>query len=444
MSQVKIVSPRAELVVLKTLCSRNAKISGAVLSQIDESYFYSEVSKELYRAIKERFSQQAVMPSLTSLMQDPEISTEAKDFIKSGRAVHAAETVAEAHTFVKTLNKYRRTRILSEINSTIATGFSESKLNIDALIEKVVTQINIAQSAKSTADCFVHLGKNDNAKDLIHDLIYGEDEGNIIPTGFAVFDKISGGFDRGGLVTLGAPSGCGKSTLAAQLCINWARMGYKVVLVPLEMSKSEMMNRILANVGNMELSKIRQKRLDDREKDLLLKRQKRFRKQVAEAGGRFTIFRPEEDLDIDEVFAAISALNCDICVIDYISLLKGIDDENQWLRLGTIARKAHVNAGTLNRLNVLLCQVSDEGKIRYSGAVKEHSSASLIWTPSEEDKQTGIYRIEQIKSRNSQPFPFSLKFISSKMQVESIDGSAEEFMEMPTDAKDQVNLASDI
>ena len=289
---------------------------------------------------------------------------------------------------------------------------------------------------------FYKQNSNDNAKELLHDLVYAEDTGDLIKTGFVAFDKISGGFDRGGLVTIGAPSGCGKSTVSTQLAINFARQGYKVVLVPLEMSKKEMGNRILANIGNMELSKIRQHKLDDREKLLLTKRQKRWRKQVNAEGGRLTIFKPEADLDIDEVYAAVSGLQCDVVIVDYISLLKGIDDENQWLRLGTIARKAKINAEVTNRVNIMVCQVSDEGKIRYSGAIKEHSSTSFIWTPNEEEKKSGLIRVEQIKSRNSEPFPFTLKIIWNKMQVESVEDTdvvVPDITDQPIE-----NLASDI
>ena len=445
MSQVKIVSPRAELTVLKALCCPNLKVSGLTLAQVDESYFFNEVSRELYNCIKERFAETAKAPSEQSLLEDPEISAEAKDFLKAGAKIEVSDE-SEAKKAVKILNKYRCLRIFSGIAQRIGDEFSKSKIDLEGLTQEVVTQINVAQATKSTPDCFLHFGRGDNAKDFMHEIIYGEDTGDLIPTGFKVFDELSGGFERGSLVTLGATSGGGKSTLATQMCLNMAHAGYKVILVPLEMSKKEMGNRILANIGSMELTKIRRHQLDDREKDLLSKRQRAWRKETYQAGGRLTIFRPEEDLDIDEVFAAVSALNCDVCVIDYISLLKGIDDENQWLRLGTIARRAKVNAEVTNRINVLLCQVSDNGKIRYSGAVKEHSTSSWVWTPSVEDKESGLVRIEQIKSRNSQPFPFSLRFKWNRMQVESVDDSAESegVIDPPMDEKDLVNLAADI
>lgn len=437
---VKIVSPKAELTVLQSLTSRDLKISGTVLSMIDESYFYEPLSKEIYNYIKANMAESPEPVKPRQILTDPELSEEAREFFKSVKT--QTNSVKEAVKNVQLLNKYRRTRIIYDLSHKIGQAFNGSKLNIDSLVTECAESIVNAQSSKSTVEAFLHLGLNDNAKELLHDLIYSEDNSDLIKTGFDVFDKISGGFDRGGLVTIGAPSGCGKSTVSTQLAINFARQGYKVVLVPLEMSKKEMGNRILANIGNMELSKIRQHKLDEREKILLTKRQKRWRKQVYSAGGRLTIFKPEADLDIDEVYAAVSGLKCDVVIVDYISLLKGIDDENQWLRLGTIARKAKINAEVTNRVNIMVCQVSDEGKIRYSGAIREHSNAAWVWTPNEEEKKSGMIRVEQIKSRNSEPFPFNLKIIWNKMQVESVE-EADIVVPDITD-QDMTNLASDI
>lgn len=438
--KVKLVSPKAELTVLQSLCNRDLKISGTVLSMIDSSYFYEPLSKELYSYIKNYMGESPIPPKPRQILTDPELSQEARDFFKSVKT--ATNSVDEAVKNVQLLNKYRRTRIIYDLSHKIGQAFNGSRLNIDSLVTECAESIVNAQSSKSTVEAFLHLGLNDNAKDLLHDLVYAKDNADLIKTGFTVFDKISGGFDRGGLVTIGAPSGCGKSTVSTQLAINFARQGYKVVLVPLEMSKKEMGNRILANIGNMELSKIRQHKLDEREQILLTKRQKRWRKQVYSIGGRLTIFKPEADLDIDEVYAAVSGLKCDVVIVDYISLLKGIDDENQWLRLGTIARKAKINAEVTNRVNIMVCQVSDEGKIRYSGAIKEHSNSAWVWTPNEEEKKSGLIRVEQIKSRNSEPFPFTLKIIWNKMQVESVE-EADVVVPDITD-QDMTNLASDI
>ena len=133
MKKVKIVSPRAEIAVIKALCNKNLKISGTTLSLIDESYFYEPLSKELYNVIKEKFAENAEPPSVRLLLEDPEISDDAKQYLKDGTPVKI-ETPEQANKAVHLLNKFRRTRILYEIAKRIATSFEEPKLNSDSLV----------------------------------------------------------------------------------------------------------------------------------------------------------------------------------------------------------------------------------------------------------------------------------------------------------------------
>src|SRR6202012_1881085 len=98
---------------------------------------------------------------------------------------------------------------------------------------------------------------------------------------------------RGSLVTIGANSGGGKSTLPNAMAINMANMGYKVLLVPLEMSKTEMTGGTMANVTKTNLTKILLQRLATGEKELVYKKYRRWVTRVKAKGGRYTIFKPK-------------------------------------------------------------------------------------------------------------------------------------------------------
>lgn len=89
--------------------------------------------------------------------------------------------------------------------------------------------------------------------------------------------------------------------------------------------------------------------------------------------------------------------------------------------------------------------VEDTHCYMVNGILTHNSETSWIWTPSDEDKKAGIVRIDQIKSRNAEPFPFSLKFVWNRMRVESVDEDIDSSNGLPdvTD-DDQVNLAADI
>jgi len=415
----KITSVRAELAVLRGLCHKNKTIAGTLLSLIDSSYFYSEESVELFKTIRKHMLETGKPPTYRLLIEDPDISDEARTHLRN--SVVSIQTIEDAQKAARILNRYRQNRGMFNIASYINTALNGNKrVNTDELMEQVATSLNIVRSRKSNQNSFQHFGKNDNSEKMIEDILWGDSSESIIPTGIRAFDEESGGWARGSLVTLASNSGGGKSTLANAIAMHMAVRGYKVLLVPLEMSKREMTGRILANASRMDVSKILLQKLASGEKELAYKRLRRWRKKVRDAGGRYTMFKPEEDMTMHEVITATSAYKCDVRIIDYTTLLKGADGDEQWKVLGAIARYAKINAEVDDCVNVLLCQLSEEMKIRYSRAINEHSSNSWIWKATEESKENGITRIEQGKSRNSRAFPFNVKINYSHMRVEDI------------------------
>jgi replicative DNA helicase len=427
---------------------KNKKIAGALLSSTDSSYFYSEESVEVYEAIKKHMHESGESPTYRLLIEDPDLSEEARSHFRS--SVATVQTTADADKAARILNKYRQRRGMYNLAAHINSKMQGSRVDLDGLLEETATAFNVIRSKKSTVDAFLHFGRNNNSKDTVEHLLYGDRSEDVIPTGIKAFDTVSGGFARGSLVTIGANSGGGKSTVANAMAIKMATRGYKVLMVPLEMSKIEMTGRTMANVTKTNLTKILLQRLATGEKDLVYKRQRRWERKVKEAGGRYTLFKPKEDMTIEEIMAAISAYQCDVVIIDYISLLKGVDGDDMWRALGAVARYGKINAEVENRVNILLCQVGDDAKIRYARAISEHSSNSWIWVADRESKETGTTRIEQPKSRNSQAFPFTVKILYEYMRVEDValednSGLGEVKPEQGKKKRTDIpNLASDI
>lgn len=419
MASVKVVSPKAELAVLRGMCSRDKKIAGTLIANVDENYFYSPESLEIYHAIIRNMGVEGRSPSYRLMIEDPDISTEARDHFRD--SVASIQTVSDANKATKILNRYRQKRGLFNLAAFVGDQLKSSKIDIDLVLHKTATALNVVRSKKSTDESFIHFGKNNSSMGLVNSILDDDNSEDTIPTGIEAFDEVSGGLARGALFTIGANSGGGKSVMASALAKNMAQRGYKVVLVPLEMSKREMTCRIMANVTNTDLTDIIQQRLATGEKELVRKRFKRWLKKVKEKGGRYTIFKPDEDMTIEEVMASVNAYDCDVVIIDYISLLKGVDGDDQVRALGQVARYAKINAENNHRVNILLCQVNDEGKIKYARAISEHSANCWIWMANKETKETGITKIEQPKSRNSLSFPFLVKILYAKMQIKKVD-----------------------
>src|SRR5690606_29398263 len=85
-----------------------------------------------------------------------------------------------------------------------------------------------------------------------------------IPTGFHDLDKLTGGIQDSDLIILAARPGVGKTTFALDLLRHIAIREKKAVgFFSLEMSKEQLVDRILSAEANIPLSKIRQGNLSD-------------------------------------------------------------------------------------------------------------------------------------------------------------------------------------
>ncbi len=85
-------------------------------------------------------------------------------------------------------------------------------------------------------------------------------DGNVspgLPSGFSGIDDRTAGFGEGDLVILAARPGMGKTSLALNIALNVAKSTRKAVAVfSLEMSKEQLVTRVLSNEATVELSRL--------------------------------------------------------------------------------------------------------------------------------------------------------------------------------------------
>jgi replicative DNA helicase len=92
---------------------------------------------------------------------------------------------------------------------------------------------------------------------------YEEQEEPGLRTGFIDLDNALGGLGPGTLTVIGARPGVGKSVLASNVASNVAFGGQGVAFFSLEMTRGELMDRMLASLGSVELSAIRSRKLSE-------------------------------------------------------------------------------------------------------------------------------------------------------------------------------------
>lgn len=77
-----------------------------------------------------------------------------------------------------------------------------------------------------------------------------------ISTGISSLDAILGGFKPGEMIVVGARPSVGKSILALTFCLSAAKTGKRVLLISLEMSETEITERVLANMANVPMNEM--------------------------------------------------------------------------------------------------------------------------------------------------------------------------------------------
>jgi replicative DNA helicase len=226
------------------------------------------------------------------------------------------------------------------------------------------------------------------------------------------------------------------------MCAEMPLKGLKVLLVPLEMTKSEMTSRLIAQRSGLDVTKIVTGRLATGEKELAYRKYVKWAKKVKKLGGRLTIFKPDGDMTFEEVLAATNTYDCDARIFDYISLFKGVDGDDSWQQLGSIARQAKIHAGATNSTNILLCQVNEDGKVRYARAISEHANNSFIWVTKKEEreKEVGRITVEQPKARNSKSFPFDVGFKWANMKIVKVEDVTSDVGDVATPKKNLADL----
>jgi replicative DNA helicase len=91
-----------------------------------------------------------------------------------------------------------------------------------------------------------------------------------IPTGLSDFDRITGGMQIGQLIIPAGRTSMGKSVVTQNWVLNGVRVTQRpAILFSVEMSKREMMQRLLAEIAEVSLASIRQGAITDRDREKL-------------------------------------------------------------------------------------------------------------------------------------------------------------------------------
>lgn len=421
---MKLYDSKLELLAIRSICKSDKKLKRKLLASVNVDYFHSDVAREAIERIFVLVKKESDIPDYSSLTSDPVISESSRDILKKQRDYLSTEK--DLVKTIKNLFKYKQARDLYFLSEKINETLTKDKVDVSKLIEETTKQVSKLKVKLSTKEEFFHFGESENSKSII-DRLLDDTPPLTVPTGFKAFDFINGGIAYGSLFTICGNSGSGKTSLAVQMAQNMALFGREdVVYIPLEMTELETSERIFANQAGIDLLKIKNKTLSDKEKKKIIKANKKFNTDLASDGTRFSIYAPDEGITMSQLLLNVKPFGYRVVIIDYAGLLEGMGGDSQWQLLGEAAREAKIWAKNNNAVVVFLAQSKDkEHALRYSQVIMDHSNNLWIWIANDETRENKIMAIKQLKARNQKMFDFNLSYDDDLYRV--FDSDSQEF-----------------
>ena len=170
-----------------------------------------------------------------------------------------------------------------------------------------------------------------------------------VPTGFTDLDKLLGGFQPSDLLIVAGRPGSGKTSFALSIMQSAAtRHKKRVALFTLEMSAEQMVQRLVASMGNINSQNLRLGRLDDSDYSKLAK-------AAGELSDMNIFIDDSAALTPMEIRAKARRLQSehgvDMIIIDYLQLMTGEGGRNE-NRVQEISYLSRALKGLARELNV--------------------------------------------------------------------------------------------
>jgi replicative DNA helicase len=263
--------------------------------------------------------------------------------------------------------------------------------------------------------------------DQIDDAYSNPDKPRGLPTGFADFDKMTGGLRPGDLVIVAGRPSMGKTTLAVNMA-EYAALHHRdnrasVAIFSMEMPSEQLITRMLSSIGGVPLGNLRSGKISDDDWVRITS----ATSQLSEA----KIFVDETPaLTPTELRARSRRVKrehgLDLIVVDYLQLMQVPGTkENRATEIAEISRGLKVLAKELAVPVIALSQLNRaveqrENKkpvmsdLRESGGIEQDADMILlIYREEVYDRQTakkGIAEIDLVKHRNGEIGTFVLTF----------------------------------
>jgi len=393
----------AEMTVLGSLMlDREAMYRVADMLSVRD--YYKPAHQLIYEAMLDLFKQQEPIDvlSVSSRLHEKGILEDVGGSSYLASLVNLVPTASHATHYAKIVHKKRILRDLIDASYHIAElGYKEEE-QVETLLDEAEQRVFSISQTSLQQDFFPVKDALQEAWERLDNLHKGDGALRGVTTGFKDLDNLVGGLQKSDLIILASRPSLGKTSLALDIARNAAldpATKASVGLFSLEMSREQLIDRLIAARAGIDLWKLRTGRLSSEGDDNDFVRIRDAMEDLSQA----PIYIDDEAMPTVMQIRAMSRRlqaehGLDLIVIDYIQLIRGHERaENRVQEVSEISRSLKALAKELNVPVLALSQLSRAVESRTDSLPKLSDLRESGSLEQDADLVMFIYREDKVK-----------------------------------------------
>ena len=421
-----------------------------VVELLSPADFYKESHSDIYKAILELSERREPVDTvtLTNLLDRTGKLESLGGHAYIGEILSTTPTSANVGHYARIVSQKAVLRKLISAGSTIAEMGFKGEEEVEGILDKaesLIFQISQAQQRQE----FTHIREvMTDSWERINEIHSNRGSVSGVPTGFVDLDKHLGGLQRSDMVILAARPSMGKTSLGLNIAHNVAVKGNMPVgIFSLEMSKHQLVDRLVCGEAGVDMSKLRTGYLSNED--------------FAKIGDAIGVLA-DAPIFIDDT-SGLSALEMrtkarrlqaesglSMIIIDYLQLMVGRSyggaSENRVQEVSEISRSIKGIARELNVPVIAISQLSRAveqrqkkipmlSDLRESGSIEQDADVVMFiyredyYNPDCSEEEKNIAKVIIAKHRNGPTGEVDLYFKKEQTRFENLVRSSTQDIE---------------
>ncbi len=427
----------AEMSVLGAMLMDKDAI-GSAIELIEDDYFYRDVHRKIYQAIISLYEKNEpvdIVTLSTQLQHNNELAA-VGGAVYLTTLLNSVPTAANIEYYAKIVQDKALLRKLINVATNIVTLGYEGGEDVPLVLDQAERMIFDVVQKKITRE-FVPIGAMlHDSFEMIEKLSNRKEHVTGVPSGFLDLDNYTSGFQPSDLVIIAGRTSMGKTSFALNVAMNAAiKAKVPAGIFSLEMSKEQLVQRVLCAEARVDASKLRTGYLSESD----------WPKLTTAAGllAEAPIYIDDTpSLSVLEIRAKARRLkarhNVGLLIVDYLQLVRGTTTrgDNRQQEVSEISRSLKALAREVNVPVIALSQLSRAPEsrtdkkpmlsdLRESGAIEQDADLVMFvyreeyYKPTEENQ--GIAEIIIGKQRNGPTGTVKLAFVNRFTRFENLE-----------------------